>query len=192
MLVSQAMSSPAVTVGPGDKVKDVAALLAERGFSAVPVVDPDGELLGIVSEADLLSMAEDGHGALPATAGQVMSRSAFAVDAGAPAARAADIMLQRGFRSLPVTAGDRVVGMVSRRDLVRALATVDSEIGAQVAGALAELARLLAAIQVEVSEGVVTLTGQLPAPARGLVEALATDLPGVRAVRLQPAPSGAG
>jgi osmotically-inducible protein OsmY len=82
--------------------------------------------------------------------------------------------------------------MVSRRDLVRALARVDGDIQTQVAGALAELARLVTAIQVEVAEGVVTLTGQVPVRARRLVESLAADVPGVRAVHLRPAPSGVG
>ena len=60
MLVAQVMSAPAVTVGPDDKVKGVAAILAGLGFSAVPVVDADGDLIGIVSEADLLALADDG------------------------------------------------------------------------------------------------------------------------------------
>ena len=49
MRVDQVMSSPVVAVAPDDKVKDVAALLVERGFSAVPVIDADGILVGIVS-----------------------------------------------------------------------------------------------------------------------------------------------
>lgn len=54
MKIGEVMSSPAVVVGPDSKVTDVAVLLAGKGFTAVPVVDGNGALIGIVTEADLL------------------------------------------------------------------------------------------------------------------------------------------
>ena len=191
MRVDQVMSSPVVAVTPDDKVKDVAALLVERGFSAVPVIDAGGVLVGIVSEADLIGMGPAGRHDPPATAGEVMTRGVFAVSADAQAARAAGIMLQRGFRSLPVTTGDEVVGMVSRRDLVRALARGDDDIQAQVKALVEAHARLLAGLDVRVGDGVVTFAGELPPVVRLLLETLAGEVPGALAVRFQPSSAGA-
>jgi CBS domain-containing protein len=181
------MSSPVVAVAPDDKVKDIAALLVERGFSAVPVLDADGTLVGIVSEHDLIGMRSGGREGLPATAREVMTPGVFALPVNAQAARAASLMLQRGFRSLPVTDGGRVVGMVSRRDLLRAMARDDDEIRAQVAALLEEHARRVAELEVRVDDGVVTFVGELAAVDRSICDALAGDVPGVRGIRFQPA-----
>jgi CBS-domain-containing membrane protein len=56
MRTRDVMSSPVVTVSPDTPLKDVAATLVERGINAVPVVDGDDRLVGIVSEADLLPL----------------------------------------------------------------------------------------------------------------------------------------
>ena len=99
-------------------------------------------------------------------------------------------MLQRRFRSLPVTAGDKVVGMVSRRDLLRALARGDDDIRAQVEELVKDHARRVAELEVLVGDGVVTFVGALPPMDRSIWEALAGDVPGVRGIRFQPSPPG--
>ena len=188
MRISQVMRSPAVTVTPGDKLKDVAALLVEHGFSAVPVVAADGALAGIVSAADLIDIEPVANQALPATVAEVMTPGVFTVPADADAARAVRLMLERGYRSLPVTDDAEVVGMVSRGDLLRALARADDVIRADIERLLAVHAQLLAALEVSVAGGVVTFAGELPAAARCLPDALARDIPGTLAVRFEPRP----
>jgi CBS domain-containing protein len=190
MLVEQVMSTPVIAVAPGEKIKHVAGLLVDRGFSAVPVIDDDGDLVGIVSEADLLGAGSSRRAAPPVTVDEVMTRAVFALPAGAPVTRAAGLMLERKFRSLPVTEGGEVVGMVSRRDLVRALANDDGDIQEQLRVQLRELARRLAGLGIHVRDGVVTRTGELPPGAVRLAEAMASDLAGVLAVRFEPVGTG--
>jgi CBS-domain-containing membrane protein len=150
------------------------------------VVAADGVLAGIVSAADLIDIGSAGHRAPPSTVAEVMTPGVFTVDADADAARAARLMLERGYRSLPVTDGAEVVGIVSRGDLLRALARADDAIRADVERLVREHARLLAELEIRVADGVVTFAGELPSVARPLPEALARDVPGTLTVRFEP------
>lgn len=195
MRVREVMSSPAVTVAAGATVKQAAALLVEHGFTALPVVD-GGELVGIVTEADLVPLestpdprshlahadAERGH--LPRTVGEVMTRDVITLTPGADAAEAAQMMQVRSLRSIPVTAQRRVVGIVTRRDLLRVLARSDQEIGRDLEVLLAEEFPG-GPVGFTVTEGVVTLTfaGILEPGERRVAELLARTVPGVLRVR---------
>jgi len=142
------MSSPVVTVPPDMRLKDVADLLVRHGISAVPVVD-DGELVGIVSEADLvpLELAPDPRahlappaqppGGLPGMAGEAMTRAVVALPEDADTAEAGRLMLERRIRSIPVVRGRRVVGIVARRDLLEVLARSDGDIAGELEALLA-------------------------------------------------------
>jgi len=96
----------------------VQLLLANR-FSALPVTEPDGTVVGIVSEADLLRDPLDGsRGAPPRTVGGAMTRSPTVVHPETTLAQARALVVDRGFRVLPVVDHDRLVGVLSRSDLV--------------------------------------------------------------------------
>jgi CBS domain-containing protein len=137
--VRDVMSSPVVWVPPDMGLKEVAALLVTRAISAVPVVD-DGELVGIISEADLvpLELAPDPRahlippaeppGHLPKVAAEVMTRAVVALPEEADTAEAARLLLERRIKSIPVVRGRRVVGIVARRDLLKVLARRDQAI----------------------------------------------------------------
>ena len=106
-------------------------MLAAHGLSALPVVDGRGRVLGVVSEADLLGDRRrplaDGEAA--ATAGAVMTSPAVTVDPQATVAEAARRMQAAGVKWLPVVAGSgRLVGIVSRADLLWPLTRPDEEI----------------------------------------------------------------
>jgi CBS domain-containing protein len=104
-------------------VADAAAWLSAQRLSALPVLDDDDRLLGVVSEADLLPDRLSGRGPAPRTCGEAMTTGATAVRHDVPLPKVAKAMVRRRFRSLPVLgADDRVVGMVSRGDLLRARA----------------------------------------------------------------------
>ena len=153
MRVRDVMSSPVITVSPDKRLKEVAELLVSNGISAVPVVD-DGELVGIVSEADLvpLELAPDprAHLApladppvdLPRVAAEVMTRAVVALHEDADAAEAGRLMLDRRIKSIPVVRGRQVVGIVARRDLLEVLARRDEDIARDLEAMLAsELGR---------------------------------------------------
>jgi CBS domain-containing protein len=109
------------TVDPGARVSSVAAILAERRIGAVLVVDTAEQMLGIVSERDIVrSLAANGARTLDMTAGQLMTR---AVTVAHPDTTVADAMRQMTagrFRHLPVVDHDTLVGLISIGDVVKA------------------------------------------------------------------------
>lgn len=195
MRVREIMSSPVVTVPPGLPLKEVAKVLVTRAISAVPVVD-GGELVGILSEADLvpLELAPDPRAhlapvpeasqAAPRIASQAMTRDVIALPEEADIADAGRLLLERRIRSIPVLRGHRVVGIVARRDLLEVLARSDDEIARDLEALLAAEPGPPSPYRVTVRDGVVDLAG-LPDPVdRRLATLLARSVPGVLEVRL--------
>jgi CBS domain-containing protein len=189
------MTSPVVTVTPDAHLKDVAATLVEHGVNAVPVVDERGRLAGIVSEADLLRAdAPPGNGARfgspptrkglpPRTAREVMTQAVYTMTVDTDAAAAARLMLRHGLKSVPVLDGDRVVGILARRDLLRLVARSDQDIRAELERRLKEEVSALQRLAIDVGDGVVTFSGPIGPLARELPEVLARTVPGVTEVR---------
>ncbi len=142
MKVRDVMVRDVATVSPSTAVREVARLMVERRISGLPVVDADGRLLGIVSEGDLLHRAEAGTerrrswwldivaGAEELAqdyvrsharaVGDVMTRRVHSVTEDADLADAADLMDRRKVKRVPVVKDGRLVGILSRADLVRA------------------------------------------------------------------------
>jgi CBS domain-containing protein len=193
MRIKDVMTSPVMTVTPTTRIKQVAAMLVRHGFNAVPVVD-NGELVGIVSEADLVRLESSpdprAHalrwpppvGTTPHLVGEVMTREVLALPPDADAADAARLMLDHGVKSIPVVLGRRVVGIVTRRDLLAVLARTDHAIRAEVERLLAE--ELGGHRRVEVTDGVVTLSGLDTGWETDLAGLLARTVPGVVEVRV--------
>lgn len=145
MLVRDVMTSPVVTVQPTTPVRAAAALLTERGFTALPVADADGDLVGLVTEADLLHdrIRHDARSPrlnrelttepAPATVAEVMTRNVLRARPFSDVADIADEMHRLGVRSVPVVDDGRtLVGIVSRRDILRTLTRADVAIAADV------------------------------------------------------------
>ena len=126
--VRQVMTKGVFAVGGDARFMDIAALLFRVGISAVPVTDGRGRVLGVVSEADLLSRANGPYGRRERTeassthAWQLMTAPAITVDADADVASAAALLRRHNIRRLPVVDPDgTLVGIVSRRDLLGTL-----------------------------------------------------------------------
>lgn len=198
MRTKEIMSTPVITVTPSTHVKAAARLLVERGISAVPVVDADGLLVGIVSEADLVPL-ETGpdprahaiplkrpHRTVPCRVAEVMTTQVVALPEDADAAEAARLMLRRHVKRIPIVSRGRVVGIVSRRDVIRILARPDEDIAGELEELLADDALPLDHFKVAVGDGVVTLTGPRDRNSRRLAELLARSVPGVLAVGFVP------
>lgn len=193
MLVREVMSSPAVTVSARTSVRAALRLLDEHGITAMPVVDHDGSIVGVVSEADLVREAvlPDGRAHMipvrvselpPARiVGEVMTRTPLTVSSGNDLADAVDLMTSTVVKSLPVVDHGRVVGVVSRKDVVHMLARRDEAIRAEVE----DLVRSQGADWlVEVDEGVVRVSGPSDEHERRLAEVLARSVSGAVAVRV--------
>lgn len=174
--VSDVMTTTVVTVDRITPYKEIARLLAEHRISGLPVLKMGREVIGVVTEADLLA-AEDKvqrrlhavarwprrqqHPAL--TAGELMTTPAITIGRDATIPAAARLMATRHIRRLPVIdEKGRLAGIVSRRDLLSVFLRPDEDIAADVRRLLDEL--LLAEpgeADVTVREGIVTLTGTL-------------------------------
>lgn len=126
------MTSPVITVTPDVPIRVAAALMVSHGFAALPVVDGDRRLVGIVTEADLLRgrYADGDSGDVPVR--DVLTTPVLGVDPSAPDRCIAGVMVDGGVRCVPILEGRRLVGVVTRRDLVRALARPDASIAVDV------------------------------------------------------------
>lgn len=110
-----------VSVSPASRISDVAARLAEKHIGAVLVRDAAHQLLGIVSERDIvLSLARDGAACLDMTAAQLMTRVLHTVIPATTTAEAMALMTTSRVRHLPVLEHDELVGLVSIGDVVKA------------------------------------------------------------------------
>jgi len=194
--VRQVMSTEMVTAREETPFKELVSLLKSHSISALPILDGAGRLVGIVSETDLLLKEQHAGGELPnpswlfetdrvegLVAGDVMTWPVLTVRPSASIAKAAHTMQEFGVRHLVVNgAGGRPVGVVSRSDLLTVFLRPDAEIRDQVIyGAADEMLSIdPAAIQVEVSHGVVTLEGRLADPATAdLLVSVVRRMPGV-------------
>jgi CBS domain-containing protein len=171
------MTTDVLTLRPQTALKVAAAALVERNVASAPVVDDHGRLVGIVSELDLLAHdvppdplarmnpPTPDTAPLPTAVQDVMTREVITLPPTADAALFLRHMLLDRVVCIPVTEDDRLVGVVSRRDLLRLFARADADIGADVDAAVAD------ALSGErwhavVRDGVVTLAPAGPAAAR--------------------------
>ncbi|MEV1122031.1 CBS domain-containing protein [Actinosynnema sp. NPDC049800] len=145
MRVRDVMTEDVVTVTPETPVRDACDPLARRGFTTLPVVDRGGALVGVVTEADALrdrlpvDPRAPVHGEPPRgrpaprrTVVDVMGESAVGVAPGADVAELARWMLEHGARGAPVVEDGRLVGTVTRRDMLRAVSRDDRALEAEV------------------------------------------------------------
>jgi len=230
MRAMDVMTTNVITVGPNTSVQEVATLLSERGISGVPVVDAQDRVVGIVSEGDLLHRVETGterrvqrrrswwldrigsdedlardyvksHGR---TVKDVMTREVISVTDTTELADIATLLETKMIKRVPVVRDGKLVGIVSRANLVRALATAGAQLTTEAAGDDRTIrAKLLAelkgqewvhawAADIIVRDGVVHLwcSDDRPEEERRALRVAAENIPGVRGVEehIVPAP----
>jgi len=112
------MVSPAITVTPNETVEQVAHKFLDHHISGMPVVDPDGKLLGLVTECALLDMVNDPTLSQSVVA-EYMTRNVVSVDADQTISEAVSQIIDHDIRRLPVTSDGHVVGIISRREIIR-------------------------------------------------------------------------
>ncbi|HZS00754.1 MAG TPA: FAD-dependent oxidoreductase [Chloroflexota bacterium] len=122
--VRDVMTRDVVTVPPTMPVREVAALLDERRLAGVPVVDEAGRVLGMISELDVMS--REG-----ATAADIMTREVTSVAEDTDVDDLSQLFLNQRLRRVPVLAGERLVGIVSRSDVLRGVLRAAQAAGRQ-------------------------------------------------------------
>jgi CBS domain-containing protein len=216
MKVRDAMSQPVVSVDSEAPISLAIRLMLQKKISGLPVVDPCGNLVGVVTEGDFLRRAETGteqkqprwleflmgpgplardyvkaHGR---TVAEVMTRNVKTVDEATQLKDVVALMERHHIKRVPVLRGKKLVGIVTRANLLRALVSYMHPASAPVTGDAAIREAILrelnsetwapvATIDAIVRQGVVTLSGfVLDERQREAVKVLAENVPGVKAV----------
>lgn len=121
--IADVMATELVTLSPDTTIVDAIYTLLQRRFSGAPVVDANGELVGMLSQKDCLRTAFSAryHGDWSGRVADFMSAPVQTLDADMDLVSAAQHFLDAPYRRFPVMRGDRLVGQVSRRDILQAL-----------------------------------------------------------------------
>lgn len=179
MRVLDIMSIDVLTASPDDSLKAAARQMVERGVSGLPVVNADGTLVGIITEADFMEREADRapRGLLDAlmhksgavveaeTVGEVMSTHPIVIYPEASVTEAARVMSHHHVKRLPVVNDEGVLqGIISRGDVVTVFTRPDDVIEDEIREDVIDRVLLLDAdsLDVTVTEGVVQLSGTLP------------------------------
>ncbi|MGC9665171.1 CBS domain-containing protein [Planosporangium sp. 12N6] len=199
MRVRDLMSTPVYTVRADTPVEDAAALLTARTIAAAPVLGAANEVVGMVSEADLLrdrvpddpavhpwrSAGGEAATARPASVADVMTGSVVTAGPGDDVADVARLMLDRGIRSIPVVDDGELVGIISRRDIMRAMVRTDDTIRQEAQYRLDEYAGGSRRWTVAVVDGTALIEGAFDDEVeRQVIAVLVRTVPGVVATRL--------
>ena len=178
--VKDVMTTRVVAIRKNAPFKDIAALLTRYRVSAFPVLDDDGKVIGVVSEADLLCKealiaATGGPAARPGpyhddfaraaavTAADLMTTPPVTITPGEPAAGAARLMYNARVKRLPVVSEDgHLAGIISRADVLSVYSRPDGEIGQEITKnvILNEFLSAPGSFIVTVKDGIVTLEGR--------------------------------
>jgi CBS domain-containing protein len=215
MKARDVMVSPVITVKPSASVREVAQIFVNKGISAVPVVDDQGKVIGIVSEGDLLHRQEAGTErrrsswlelltgketlaaeyvkAHARKVADVMTRDVVTATPETPLREIASTLEKRGIKRVPIVSKGQLVGLVSRANLIQAVATAHKQLEIPVSDANIR-DRLMAhlreqpwthiwALNVTVNGGVVDLWGLTNSETeRKAIRVAAESMQGVRAV----------
>jgi CBS domain-containing protein len=213
MKVENIMTRDVIAVRPSASIEQAAKLLVDHGISGLPVVDETGTLVGILSEGDLIvrqkprtelrwwevffadaeRLARDYQKATGTTVAEVMTRSVTCVRPEASLEAAAALIHEHNIRRLPVVDAGELVGIVSRADLIKALARVSA--GTTVARSDAQLVHEMQGrmdaeawlsnhnILIEATDGVLSLWGMVESEAeKSALETMARAIPGSKGV----------
>ncbi|RWM22769.1 CBS domain-containing protein [Mesorhizobium sp.] len=216
MLARDIMTTGALTVTPHAPIADAARLMLDHHISGLPVADQGGALVGIVTERDLLCRPEIGTAprhekwiqlwlttdelaaeyvqSRGRTVGEVMTRQVVSITPDTPLDKIVSLMIRDGMKRLPVVQDGKVIGIVSRADLLRGLAARLDSLPEAKTEDLAVRGHILREIRgkrwvsrpivnVAVCDGIVELTGSVASEiVRDAIRVAAENAPGAKQV----------
>jgi CBS domain-containing protein len=192
MLVREIMTSPAYRVHEGASLESALQMLVTGGVTSLPVVDRGGRVVGIISEADVLHehLAPDPRahirlvspesGPLPTTVREVMTVNPHTVREDTDVAELAQTFAGTSWKSVPVVRGDVLLGVVSRSDVIRAMARSDGDIADEVSKSFAEIGQQ--SWRADVVDRVVHISGTSSDREQAAATSIAQSILGVRRV----------
>ena len=205
MKVRELMTEQVVSVPPETTLREAAALLVEHGISGLPVVR-GSEVVGVLSEGDVVAKVSAGtseHANLLAwlfepdvgdrkvsarTVAEAMTAPALTIDAGRPIYEAARRMVSEGVNRLPVLANGKLVGILTRADIVRAFARADQELAREIADDILRRTFWVepGSVTVTVDQGRVSLRGEVETEADvEMLPIFVSRVPGVVSVQAE-------
>lgn len=206
MKVCDLMTKDVVSVKPTMTLREAAALLVEKRISGMPVVGDDDEVVGVLSEADVLVKAGgsvsrnrllgwllepdfgDEDKIRAQTVGEAMSAPALTIASHRPVHEAARLMVAEGVNRLPVLEDGKLVGILTRADVVRAFTRSDAEITEEIRSDILRRTFWLepGRVSVVVVDGNVSLEGEVETAAdEEVLPALVARVPGVVSVHAE-------
>lgn len=197
MRAKDIMSCPVYVIEQKAPVESAAELMTAKSVTALPVVDAGGALVGMVGESDLLwhrvpsdptvhprRYPDTDPDYRPGTVMEVMSPYPVTTAPDADVAEVAELMLEHDVRSMPVLGNGEIVGIISRRDILRAMVRTDDTLAQEVQHRLDEYGDGERRWTVSVDRGVATVVGDYTNDTeRAVVALIARTVPGVAAVR---------
>ncbi len=121
MKAREIMRKPVIATTPRASVRDIANQLVEKGFSGMPVAERDGTVVGIITEADILRAFSQNKQLEKLTAENIMSTEPTTVDVETPIEAVILVLQELHVLRVPVTEGGKLVGIISRSDVIRAV-----------------------------------------------------------------------
>ena len=208
--VADIMSHTVVTATADTPLPELIDEMVRYGISGIPIVDTESRLVGIVTEADLMSKPAYGGShrrslavigdllrgherrweskSTGLTAGQIMTTDVETARPYEAVQAAARRMVECGVKRLPVVDNDRLVGIVSRTDVLRSMHRTDEELQTEIAAVLADPVRVpeTTTVTVSVADGIVTLRGSVRFPMDlPVLSAIVWRFPGVVDVNVE-------
>jgi CBS domain-containing protein len=185
MRAMDVMSRPVYTARPDDPVEQAAALITARKITSLPVLDSAGDLVGMVSESDLLP--RQGRAERPVVVADVMTEDVVVAAPAEDLAEVAKAMLDHDERCVPVLEGPELVGVVSRRDILGSLVRTEDVVCTELQVRLDEYAGGQRRWVATVTDGAAVVSGVFDDDVQeAVVGVLARTVPGVASVQLRP------
>jgi CBS domain-containing protein len=122
LLASDVMIKDVVTVLESAPLKEVARILSEKNITGAPVVNSRGELVGVISETDIIRKSNSIGAWSPSTAGQIMTRPAVTISPSDTLQRVSELMFNRRIHRVVVSEGNRIQGIITTMDILRTIA----------------------------------------------------------------------